>query len=114
MEQYKRFIVDNEQGKAQFLHQIHEKERRMLKARRTKNFSIWEHLGTLGLIGWSIALPVVLGAALGWFLDKELSTGHELTLLLLIVGLGAGCWNACYWVCKQYRQINGNHKEDHE
>jgi ATP synthase protein I len=33
--------------------------------------TVWFGLGMMGLIGWSVAIPTLLGAALGLWLDKR-------------------------------------------
>ena len=63
----------------------------------------------MGLIGWSVALPTLLGAALGLWLDKHYPGGHSWTLALLAAGLVLGCFNAWRWVAKEDREIH--HKE---
>ncbi len=47
------------------------KAARKLKARRDALHGVWHGLGMMGLIGWSVATPTVLGAALGLWLDKR-------------------------------------------
>ena len=57
--------------------------------------------GMMGLVGWSVAIPTLLGAALGTWLDKRHSGPHSWTLMLLIIGLMIGCANARRWVSKE-------------
>lgn len=38
-------------------------------------------------IGWEIALPIVGGPVLGYFIDRHFGTGATFTLILLGVGL---------------------------
>ena len=64
-------------------------------------------------IGFSIALPIVLGALFGLWLDKKLSTAPNLTLLFLSVGIFMAFTNL-YLVVKnfskkKYRLIWPNH-----
>jgi ATP synthase protein I len=44
------------------------KAKRKLKARRNSAQGVWFGLGMMGLIGWSVAIPTLLGAALGLWL----------------------------------------------
>jgi ATP synthase protein I len=46
-------------------------------------------LGMMGLIGWSVAVPTLLGAALGIWLDKHHPGKHSWTLALLVAGLAS-------------------------
>jgi len=43
-------------------------------------------LGHDGLIGWSVAIPTLLGAALGLWLDRHYPGRHAWTLALLVAG----------------------------
>jgi ATP synthase protein I len=81
--------------------QIGAKAARKLKARRHAGQGVWFGLGMMGLIGWSVAVPTLLGAALGLWLDKHHPGGHSWTLALLVAGLVIGCANAWRWVAKE-------------
>ena len=74
---------------------------RKLKARRNPGQSPWLGLGMMGLIGWSVAVPTLLGAALGLWLDGHYPGRHPWTLALLAAGLAIGCLNAWRWVAKE-------------
>jgi ATP synthase protein I len=76
------------------------KAARKLKARKSTQ-GVWFGLGMMGLIGWSVVLPTLLGAALGMWLDKHHSGAHSWTLALLVAGLALGCANAWHWVAQQ-------------
>jgi predicted F0F1-ATPase subunit len=47
------------------------KAARKLRARRHSAQGVWFGLGMMGLIGWSVAIPTLLGAALGLWLDRH-------------------------------------------
>ena len=49
--------------------------------------SVWFGLGMFGLIGWSVAIPTLLGAALGQWVDKHYPGRFSWTLTLLLLGL---------------------------
>ena len=74
---------------------------RRLKARRHSAQGVWFGLGMMGLIGWSVVVPTLLGAALGLWLDKHHPGKHGWTLALLVAGLVIGCVNAWHWVAKE-------------
>jgi ATP synthase protein I len=87
---------------------------RKLKARRHGAPGVWMGLGMMGLIGWSVAVPTLLGAALGLWLDKHHPGGRSWTLALLMAGLALGCANAWRWVVKEdeaMRSEQENHDE---
>jgi len=72
--------------------------RRMDRARRQGQRTIWFSLGMMGMVGWSIALPTVIGVALGAWVDHAWPSRISWTLTLLLAGAGVGCLNAWRWV----------------
>lgn len=94
-----------ERGESAFIRQVGVKETRKLKAQRRVTRTVWSGLGMMGLVGWSVAVPTLLGAALGIWLDKRYPGAHSWTLTLLIVGLFSGCLNAWHWVAKEDRAM---------
>jgi len=85
--------------------QVGLKAARKLKARRNRTQGIWFGLGMMGLIGWSVAVPTLLGAALGIWLDRHYAGKQSWTLALLVAGLVIGCLNAWHWVAKEDREM---------
>jgi len=92
-------------GKTDFSDEVGTKAARKLKAQRHVTQTVWSGLGMMGMVGWSVAVPTVLGAALGLWLDKQYPGGRSWTLMLLAIGLGLGCLNAWHWVAKENREI---------
>lgn len=90
------------------------KAARKLKARRRANPGVWFGLGMMGLIGWSVAIPTLLGAALGLWLDKHYPGKHAWTLALLVAGLAIGCFNAWHWVANEDRAMREEEEDDHD
>lgn len=72
--------------------------RRMDRARREPRRTVWFSLGMMGMVGWSIALPTLLGVGLGVWIDRTWPSRASWTLTLLLVGAALGCWNAWRWV----------------
>ncbi len=99
-----------------FVDQIDSKASRKLKARRNNIPGIWFGLGMMGLIGWSVVVPTLLGAALGLWLDKHYPGQHPWTLALLMTGLAIGCFNAWLWVDKEDKAMRNSldNKDDPE
>ena len=83
-----------------FIDNISEKARRKLKARQTRK-QVWFALGMFGMVGWAVALPTLMGVALGVWIDRQVASQYSWTLMLLAVGVALGCWNAWYWVTKE-------------
>ena len=53
--------------------------------------SIGQNLAMIGVLGWTIVLPTLLGLFAGRWLDRQFHMGIFWTLALLVVGLTAGC-----------------------
>ncbi|MCF8080538.1 MAG: AtpZ/AtpI family protein [Desulfobacterales bacterium] len=83
--------------------EIGEKEARKIKARREKDRGVWFGLGMFGLVGWSVAVPTLIGIAAGVWLDKQMADPYSWTLMGLFIGVVLGCLNAWYWVKKKSR-----------
>ncbi|MHB1592196.1 MAG: AtpZ/AtpI family protein [Sulfuricella sp.] len=101
-------------GETEFSQQVGEKAARKLKAQRHVTQTVWSGLGMMGLVGWSVAVPTLLGAALGVWLDEHYPGSHSWTLMLLAIGLGLGCFNAWHWVAKEGREIREQEENNHE
>ncbi len=92
---------------------VGDKEERKLRAQRETK-SVWSGLGLFGIIGWSIALPTILGAALGIWLDKNYKENFSWTLSLLVVGLMIGCVIAWNWIQKENMEIHKKNEDENE
>jgi len=92
--------------------QVGAKAARKLKARRTATPGVWFGLGMMGLIGWSVVVPTLLGAALGLWLDKHYPSTHSWTLALLVAGLAIGCFNAWLWVTREDKEMQEDQEDD--
>jgi len=80
-----------------------ERERKEAYRRRGEP-SVWSVVGTMGMVGWGVVLPPVLGGFLGRYLDGRWGTRPHLTGLFLVVGLALGCWNT-------WRMVNRERSE---
>ena len=99
-------------GRTEFNEQVGAKVARKLKAQRHVTQTVWSGLGMMGLVGWSVALPTLIGAALGLWLDNRYPGGRSWTLALLAAGLVLGCFNAWHWVDKEGREIREQEMDD--
>ncbi|MGV8841945.1 MAG: AtpZ/AtpI family protein [Pseudomonas sp.] len=99
---------------ADFAEQIGVKAARKLKARRNATPGVWFGLGMMGLIGWSVVVPTLLGAALGLWLDEAYPGSRSWTLALLVAGLMLGCFNAWHWVSKEDRAMREEQEDKHD
>ena len=94
--------------------QVGSKAMRKIKARRNPHQGVWFGLGMMGLIGWSVTLPTLLGAALGIWLDKQYPDSRSWTLALLVAGLAIGCLNAWLWIAKEEKAMRDEQENNHE
>ena len=93
--------------------QVGIKAARKIKARNSTQ-GVWFGLGMMGLIGWSVTVPTLLGTALGIWLDQHHPGDHSWTLALLVIGLSLGCWNAWHWVTKEEKAMREDQDDDTE
>ncbi len=95
-----------------FSREVGAKAARKLKARRNPTPGVWFGLGMMGLVGWSVAVPTLLGAALGIWLDKQHPGQHSWTLVLLVAGLAIGCFNAWMWIAKEDKAMQEEQEDN--
>lgn len=108
--------LESQRGKdpTAFSREVGAKAARKLKARRNPTPGVWFGLGMMGLIGWSVVVPTLLGTMLGLWLDRTYPGDRSWTLALLVAGLVLGCFNAWRWVAKEeqaMRKEQENHNE---
>jgi ATP synthase protein I len=102
--------MNDEKGDATLAGRIGAKAARKLKARNSTQ-GVWFGLGMMGLVGWSVVVPTLLGTALGVWLDNHHPGNHSWTLMLLIIGLLIGCLNAWHWVVKEDKAMQEDNGE---
>lgn len=105
--------TDNPPAKAEpkLADQIGQKAARKLHARKQGEPAVWLGLGMMGIVGWSVAVPTLLGAALGLWLDKEYPGSRSWTLALLVAGLMLGCINAWHWVAREEKAMRDEQED---
>lgn len=81
------------------------REARKLRARRQGRESVWFGLGMMGLVGWSVAVPTLVGLGIGWYIDSHWPGQYSFTLMLILGGVAVGCLNAWLWVSRERRAI---------
>ncbi len=82
---------------------IDEKAQRKLRAQQERQRPIYFGLGMIGLVGWSVAVPSVIGALLGRWLDAHRIGQGKIswTLTCFFAGLIIGLVVAWQWVNKE-------------
>jgi ATP synthase protein I len=99
---------DDQQDPRQQLEQkVAAKQQRKMRARRQGDRSVWFGLGMFGLVGWSVAVPTLIGVAVGLWIDSRWPSRFSWTLMLLVVGVAVGCLNAWWWVQRERRESDG-------
>jgi len=88
-------------GREELRRELERKATRKLRARREGDRGVWFGLGMMGVVGWSVAVPTVLGVAAGVWLDRRSAGGVSWTLTGLVVGLAMGCLNAWFWIRRE-------------
>lgn len=66
--------------------------------------SLGSRLGQIGILGWTIVVPTLLGLALGHWLDRHFGTGVFFSAPLLMTGAAIGLWFAWKWMHRQTRR----------
>ena len=103
--------TDRDARQRTFSEQVSAKVTRKVRARRQRARSVWFGLGTFGMVGWSVAVPTLLGIALGLWLDSRYPGRISWTLTFLFGGLAVGCFNAWYWVSREREMIEREREE---
>ena len=84
------------------IREVGEKQARMIRARGRRD-GLWRSIAIFGSVGWSVAIPTVLGVAAGVWIDSRWPSRFSWTVMLLVVGLILGCINA-------WKHISGGEK----
>ncbi len=91
---------------------IGSKSTRKLKAKRLAGQKTWFGLGMMGLVGWSIILPTLIGLLVGIWIDSTTDSRYAWTLMLMVAGLAIGCLNVWYWLNKEAREIRKDEEDE--
>ncbi len=104
-------MVDEEQEQAaerrraeRFRQSVETKANKKIEARAGRKESVWNWLGMMGLVGWSVAVPALIGVAVGRWIDQRWPSDISWTLTLLLVGIALGCLTAWRWVTRESRR----------
>ncbi len=100
--------------KRDFSRKVGEKEGRKIRSLRENKRSVWFGLGMMGMVGWSVVVPALLGVIIGLWLDKKYPQDFSWTLAMLVVGVFIGAIIAWYWVEKEDREIHNNKDQENE
>lgn len=84
---------------------VKKKENNRIRARKHDANEVWFGLGMFGIVGWAVAVPTVIGIFIGIWIDLKWPSRYSWTLMLLVAGLGLGCFNAWHWIQRERRSI---------
>jgi ATP synthase protein I len=90
--------------KEQLSEKVGHRAARKQRAREESRRTAWFGLGMFGLVGWSVAIPTLIGIAFGIWLDRRWPGQVSWTLTFLIIGIALGCLNAWYWIKQESRR----------
>jgi ATP synthase protein I len=63
--------------------------------------SVMRFVGQIGVLGWIIVGPTLLGLFIGRWLDRSFSTGIFWSAALLVLGVTLGFWSGWRWMHTQ-------------
>lgn len=72
--------------------------RRDKEAQNDPEPSVAARLGQIGVLGWTIVVPTLLGLFVGRWLDRRFATGIFFSAPLLMIGAAIGLWSAWKWM----------------
>jgi len=102
-----------EENSERFAEEVGKKERRKIRSMQQRDRrSVWFGLGMFGIVGWSVAIPTIIGIVIGIWIDTRWPSRFSWTLMLLFVGVILGCFNAWYWVSKERREIEKGERDE--
>ena len=71
--------------------EVRRRRERHARAQREGGRSIGQDLALVGVIGWTLVIPALLGVYAGRALDRRFGTGVFWTLGFLVAGIVLGC-----------------------
>ena len=80
------------------LHSVRVRRKRHWLWKREGEPSFGRQLAQVGVLGWMIVVPALIGTFVGRWLDQRFGTGIFWTGPLILVGLGLGCRAAWRWM----------------
>jgi ATP synthase protein I len=80
------------------LKEVRLRTRRELDSVKSGEPSVARRLSQIGVLGWIIVTPMLIGVFVGRWVDTKLGTGIFWTAPLLMLGVALGCWSAWKWM----------------
>ena len=89
---------DGEDTSSALLEQVRRRAGSAQRWLREGDPSLARQFAAVGVLGWIIVIPALLGVWLGRSLDHWLATGITFTAALLLLGVVLGGWSAWRWM----------------
>ena len=80
------------------LKEVRLRTRRELDWAKSGEPSVARRLSQIGVLGWIVVTPMLIGVFVGRWIDAKLETGIFWTAPLLMLGVALGCWSAWKWM----------------
>ena len=87
-----------------WLSQVHLRSARHARWLREGAPVLARHLGQIGVLGWLIVVPTLLGLFSGRWIDRQLHTGLTFSAALLLLGLALGSWMGWKWMHSEMQE----------
>ena len=91
-------MTDNDPEKDDLVAETEKRAERHRSWKEAREESMARRLGQIGVLGWMIVTPILVGVFLGRWLDARLGSGLTATGALLMLGTVLGCWSAWRWM----------------
>jgi ATP synthase protein I len=77
---------------------VRQRGERHIRWLRDGDPSVVQRLAQIGVLGWIIVVPMLIGVFAGRCLDRTFNSGLFCTAPLLMLGLALGCFSAWKWM----------------
>lgn len=104
--------IKTDRARDDFIKIVEAKEKRKMKARKNLSEGVRFGFVKYGVIGWTVAVPMLLGIAAGSWLDRNYPCPHSWTLSLMALGLFTGCASVWYWMEMEDEKMKREKEEE--
>ncbi|MGE4072003.1 MAG: AtpZ/AtpI family protein [Lysobacterales bacterium] len=91
----------DQEPKAHLAEAARRSQQRQQAGERDPEPSLARRFGQIGVLGWIIVGPTLLGVLAGNWLDHRLTGGITLTAAMTMLGAALGLWLALRWMHQQ-------------
>ena len=80
---------------------VRKRQERQVHWLREGEPSMAQYVGQIGILGWIIVAPTLLGLFIGRWLDRMFASGIFWSAALLMLGVMIGFWSGWRWMHRQ-------------